>query len=306
MMLNKQILVSLVMLSLAVVGKSEGTGITGAEFLLEEISAATAALAAGQADSRGMTGIQKNPASILGQTKPSFSFTHFATFGDTAYEQIGGLLPNCMGGNLAARIFYASTYDFPDINEFGQEVGTVANHDMLMHIVYARRLIPTLEIGTAVKYFESALAEFQRAGIAMDFGVRWQTPLPPLAVGISLQNIGTMSKFAETSEQLPTVFNSGIAINLYYAKLHQVKILADISAQVTGDSDSSVLAGVEYIWNQIVFLRGGYRFEDELGALSMGGGIQYAGFGLDYAYQPLQDLGVNHRFTLYYVFGMGE
>jgi len=67
-----------------------------------------------------------------------------------------------------------------------------------------------------------------------------------------------------------------------------------------------VTLGLEYSWKDLAFLRMGYRFVDELGALSLGGGIQYGGFGLDYAYQPLQDLGANHRFTLYYIFTLAK
>jgi hypothetical protein len=294
------------LLSVSLVTQGHGSGTTGAEFLLEEVGAAASALAAGQADSRGLSGLQKNPASLLGQSKPSFSFTHFTTFGDTTYEQVEGLLPIPLGGNLAARFFYASTYDFPDVDEFGQEMGTVDNHDMLIQVAYAQTVVPTLETGTAIKYFESTLAEFSRTGVALDFGVRWQTPVLPLSVGLSLQNVGTMSAFAETVEEMPTVFNSGIALNVSMGQQHQIKVLADISTPMTGDENNRLQAGLEYAWNKIVFLRGGYRFEDELGAISLGGGISYAGFGLDYGYQPLEALGENHRFTLSYIFGMGQ
>ncbi|MBN1595259.1 PorV/PorQ family protein [candidate division FCPU426 bacterium] len=289
-------------LCLLLAGKVQAAGTTGAEFLLSEVSAVTAALAAGQADQGGSAVLQRNPAGIMGQSYPAFSFTHFTTFGDTAFEQLEGVWPDLLEGQAAGRMFYASTYDFPNIDEFGQENGNVENHDLLFHLAYARSLTPDLEAGLGVKFFESALAGYSRTGLAVDLGVHWQTPWPPLSAGASLLNAGTMSSFDEVQEELPVYLNAGVGIAVPLVEHHQLKILSDINQPLTGDEKIKAAVGVEYNWQQLAFLRGGYRFSEELGSLSLGGGLRYAGFGLDYAYQPLPDLGANHRFTLCYIF----
>jgi len=301
-MMRKYLFFSLVLLAVIRASSLEGAGTTGAEFLRIDAPASTAAVGAGAAVSAGSETLVWNPAGIIGQHIPSLSFTHVVSFVDTAYEQLEGVYPGWLGGSWSGRLFYASTYNFIEVNEYGEEVGELENYDLLIHLAHARVLGPGLQVGLAVKVFESVLAGYSSQGFAMDMGVQYLLPGIPLCFGIAIQNLGTMSAFEAEADPLPVLLVAGTALTFSPLAGHKLNFRLDVQQLFVGDEEASVLAGLEYCLNQLVILRGGYRIPDELGTISLGIGIQYDGFGLDYAYHPFNGLGDNHRFTFTYYF----
>ncbi len=282
--------------------RAQSAGTTGAEFLQAEVPAGTAALAAGVAKSGGIGAMDWNPAAILGQTDPAVAFTHFASFVDTAYEQLELIYPGWLEGNWGVRVFYASTYDFVILDDLGEATGTLDNHDLLLQAAYARPVAPGLSAGAALKVFESVLAEYSSHGAAVDLGLRYQTPWTPLALGAVLQNLGGMTAFESEADALPLGLRVGADLQVRPWGEHAVDLLADANLPLAGDDPVQMSLGLEYGFKEFLFLRGGYRFTDQLGALSLGAGLRWGNVGLDYAYQPFSDLGDNHRFTLIYQF----
>jgi outer membrane protein OmpA-like peptidoglycan-associated protein len=277
-------------------------GTTGADFLRTLITADAAGVAAGAAGSGGSEQLAWNPAGLLGAADPSLSFTHFSALADTAYEQIEGVLPDWLEGAWAARLFYDATYDFTEIDAFGSEVGALDNHDLLAEVAYARDLGAGWQAGLAVKGFESALAGFHSYGAAVDAGVRYRTSWAPLALGAVLQNAGAMSAFDAVADPLPLAAVLGAALAAAPFEGHRLDLLADLNLPLAGDLQAWPAAGLEYRLREAFRFRGGYRFVDGLGKLSLGAGVSLGNLDLDYAYQPYAALGSTHRFTLSYVF----
>jgi outer membrane protein OmpA-like peptidoglycan-associated protein len=277
-------------------------GITGAEFLRTAIPAAAAARAAGVAVAGGSDLLTWNPAGISGQAYPSLAFTHFTSFSDTAYEQAEGLYPGWLDGSWAVRVFYDSTYDFQEVDEFGSEVGALDNHDVLFHAAYARPLGGGWTVGVGVKAFESALAGYHSRGAALDAGVLYRTPWEPLTLGAAVQNIGAMTAFESFADPLPLQAAAGAAVTLSPWPAHCLCVSADLVQLLAGDETLWEAVGLEYSFHNVIFLRGGYRFTADLGQLTLGGGLRLGGLGLDYAFQPFAALGSDHRFTLSYTF----
>jgi tetratricopeptide (TPR) repeat protein len=66
--------------------------------------------------------------------------------------------------------------------------------------------------------------------------------------------------------------------------------------------------GVEYAYRSQYFLRAGYQFHEQVNEiqglqdLTVGAGILWNGFQLDYAYLPYGDLGASNRISLNYIF----
>ncbi|HDZ59139.1 MAG TPA: hypothetical protein ENH47_03585, partial [Ignavibacteriales bacterium] len=60
--------------------------------------------------------------------------------------------------------------------------------------------------------------------------------------------------------------------------------------------------GLEYVWNKILFIRGGYKFNVDEQDYSFGAGlnvpISIAEFTLDYSFSNFQRLGSAHRFSI--------
>ncbi|MEW6516768.1 MAG: PorV/PorQ family protein [candidate division FCPU426 bacterium] len=275
--------------------------VTGAEFLRLEVPAARGALAAGAADTGGSELMLRNPAGILGQAHPGLAFTHFSAWGDFSYEQLEGAYPGLWGGTGGARIFYAGSHDLVALDDQGLESGSVAYHDLLLHVAYARPLGENVHAGLALKGFESQLQNYHSLGCALDAGVRYQTPWPGLALGASLLNLGGRSAFLSEADSLPLQAAAGLAMRAE-SGVHGFKFLADYSQVLVSAESGLAGLGMEYSLLNSAFLRLGYRLNQDSGRLSAGAGLRAYGLGLDYAYQPFSELGLTHRLTLSYVF----
>lgn len=282
-------------------GRVEAAGTTGAEFLSIEVAADSAAMAAGVAGSQGSASLDWNPAGILGQEYPSIAFTHFPSLAEISYEQLEGIYPGWLGGSTAIRMLYSRINDFMKI-EFGEERGILDNHDLLVQLAYARPLGSDLEAGVAIKIFESALAGYHRQGAALDLGMRYQTGWNPLVLGMALQNLGTMNAFKTRTAPLPVMLMLGVSLEFPVLVRQKLKMLADWHYLMIGQEEAVPTLGLEYNLYDVLRLRGGYRFSNELGKLSVGAGLRLGKLGLDYAYQPFAELGDNHRLTLAYFF----
>ncbi len=291
-----------VALLLGAASLARAAGTTGADFLQLEIPANAAALAAGVAGEDGSHSLTWNPAGILGQKSPSVSFTHVASFVDTAYEQLEGLYPGWLEGSWALQIFYATTYNFVEFNEYGEEVGNLENYDLVGTVAYARPLGADFRAGVALKVFNSVLAGFSSQGLVADLGLQYRLAGGPLRVGVALRNLGGMTAYEEEADPLPACLLAGLALNLSPWPGHTVSLLSDWRRPLAAPEDSGVAVGLAYTYHELVFVRSGYRLLNDLGSLSLGAGVRHAAFGLDYAFQPFAELGDNHRFTLTYYF----
>lgn len=277
-------------------------GTTGAEFLSIQVPAGSAAQAAGTAASGGSETLTWNPAGLCGQDYPSVSFTHLASFADTAYEQLEGLAPGWLDGTWAVRLFYASTYQFTEVDGSGNEVGNLENYDLLGEVAYARALAANLEAGVGLKLFESALAGFTSQGFAVDAGIRYHLFKTPVTLAAAVQNLGAMTAFDQEADPLPRMAAGGVELTFHPWEGQTLQVLADLNCPLAGDEAITPAVGLEYKVQDIAVVRGGYRFSNELGTLSLGAGLRLATLGVDYAFQPYGSLGNNHRITFSYYF----
>jgi outer membrane protein OmpA-like peptidoglycan-associated protein len=277
-------------------------GTTGAEFLQLQTPAGVAALGAGVADARGGESLNWNPAGMFDQPYASLALTHFSGLVDTAYEQVEGYAPDLGWGPWSMRLFYDSTYNFTEVNEAGDSVGTLENYDLMLHVAHAQSLAPGLTAGVGLKFFESALAGFHSRGAAADLGVRYRPGQGFWSAGCVLSNLGSKTAFDQEADVLPLALTAGLACAWRPASGHQFKFLGDVRVPLAGDEAPFPLVGAEYALQDTALVRAGYRWDHELGSLSLGAGLRWSRWGVDYAYQPYGTLGNNHRLTLTYAF----
>jgi outer membrane protein OmpA-like peptidoglycan-associated protein len=278
------------------------SGTTGAEFLQIHVPAAAAAQAAGAADKGGLKSLAWNPAGLLGAEYPELAVTHFSSLADTAYEQIEGVYPGVFQGNVGLRLFYSGNYNLMEVDESGNDAGHLQNFNLLGQVAYAHTLFGDWEGGAALKVFQSSLAGFDSRGAAVDVGIRRELKIIPLALGAGIMNLGRMSAFDQDADPLPTLAIAGIEVLSSVWNQQHLKLTADWNWSLAGDEAGYGTLGAEYAFRELACIRAGYRLNNELGALSVGGGLQWAGLGLDYVFQPFGTLGSNHRLTISYYF----
>jgi hypothetical protein len=150
-------------------------------------------------------------------------------------------------------------------------------------------------------------------GILIDLGTFYWTGLGSSRFAVTVTNFGnqmapdgevvlvgkrTVSEWQSFSP--PTMFRIGFAFEPYETNEH--KVTTAIQLNHPNDNSENVVTGVEYTWNKMVFLRGGYKFNVEEQNYSFGAGINVpiaiAEFNFDYAFTNFTRLGTAHRFSI--------
>jgi hypothetical protein len=121
--------------------------------------------------------------------------------------------------------------------------------------------------------------------------------------GLSVQNVGPAMKMVSESSPLPLTVRAGAS-----RRFCNQKLLGAIDAVKPNDNDLSVNTGVEYKVNDMLSLRGGYKFGgtslDVSGItnINAGVGVTFNRFNFDYSVSPFGDLGIAHRVSLLFRF----
>ena len=186
---------------------------------------------------------------------------------------------------------------------------------LVVGLNYSRSLTNNFSIGFNAKYINEYIWNMSATGVAVDIGTLYRIPvLNELRIAASISNFGTKMKLAgrdvlvitpsgasdgnllnsnlELDEfDLPLVFRFGLAADVIKMDEHVLSLGLD--AVHPNDHTEYLNAGLEYAWNDLLFIRGGYNslFEEESEkGLTLGFGINYKigsylGIKLDYAYQ---------------------
>jgi hypothetical protein len=96
------------------------------------------------------------------------------------------------------------------------------------------------------------------------------------------------------------MFRIGFAFEPYQTNDHRVT--ASVQLNHPNDNSENVSTGFEYAWNEMFFLRGGYKINVDEQDLTFGAGvnmdIDIAAITVDYSYVNFERLGSAHRFSL--------
>lgn len=203
---------------------------------------------------------------------------------------------------------------------------------------FARRITDRLAMGVTGKFLQEGLELASAEWVAADLGAIFQTGVYGLNMGVSVLNIGGASRFEgpmiygvvdprhrvfedkilgrhlyfrHTTEdvQLPTMLRMALQTELLgapYSVLggaggpHMLNALVEVNDAFDMDIEGRV--GLEYSFNDVLFLRGGKHFQNEdrapwdlMDGFSMGAGLRVPmlgrTFGIDYAYSAVGILG---------------
>lgn len=290
-------------------------GTTGAQFLKIGISPRLAALGeAYGAMGNDIGSIFSNPAGLGYISRKEAEFVHAQLIADITLNSIfyAHPLPDPYG-NLAFNyvIVDYGTIDRTTLNApdgsgnpaFGTN-GTFSAHDQALSVAYAH----TFELfnrmfhwGMTGKLIQQRIDAETANGFAYDAGILYAPPGRNWRAGVSIQNLGYLSKFRTEADPLPlnVKFSGGTSLGR-----DRLRLGMDINVPV--DNSPYVNFGAEILPIQQVALRAGYRFDNsttDFVGYTAGLGVTLAGISLDYAYVPFELLGANHRFGLSAKFG---
>jgi opacity protein-like surface antigen len=271
-----------------------------------------------------------NPAGIAGIPGNEAAFVHSTLYADIRHDY-AGFVTNVGGfGNIGAFVTVLSMDDMPVRTlEKPEGTGEIFNAgSLVVGVSYARNLTDNFSIGFNTKFINEYLYDMKSNGFAVDAGTLYKIPvLNELRLAASISNFGTKMKlegrdilvmvpggsggsnlinaYMEVDEfSLPLMFRFGVAADII--KEDQHVLTAEIDAIHPNDHTEYLNLGLEYGWNNLIYIRSGYNslFEtDSEKGLTFGFGINYKPLDLvalkvDYAYQYFGRLKNIHYFSI--------
>ena len=183
---------------------------------------------------------------------------------------------------------------------------------------YSKQLTDQFSWGTTVRLVHERLAEFTDYTAVVDLGFLYETDIKELRFAVMVQNFGpntTLSglRAIDTtfnsrpinldSYPAPTVFKLGLSLVPYRSEDNQHVFTTYAQLNHPNDNAENIRLGAEYAYRQLLFLRMGYKLnvaDQRLPTAGLGLRMRLGRHPmmLDYAFDPLQFLGIVHRIGL--------
>jgi opacity protein-like surface antigen len=330
---NKYLLILLVVCVFASVPLAQTlkTGTTSAQIL--KINVGPRAIGMGGAFTSiadDITSVYWNPSGTANIQANEVYFNHSNLYMDISND-FAAISTNVSGfGSIGAFVSVLSV-DEMLVRTVEQPEGTGEFFDygsIVVGLNYSRFLTENFSIGFNAKYINESIWNMSATGFAIDIGTLYKIPvLNELRIAASVSNFGTKMQLAgrdvteivpagagggnfvnsnlELDEfDLPLLFRFGISADVI--KEGTSRLTAAVDAIHPNDHTEYINSGLEYAWNEIIFIRAGYNSlfeEDSEKGLTFGFGLNYRivdmiKVKLDYAYQDFGRLTEVHYFSV--------
>lgn len=185
--------------------------------------------------------------------------------------------------------------------------------DIALAVSYSRKMTEQFSFGGTIRYIEETLDKLKMRGVMIDLGTYYWTGLGTSRFAVTVSNfgndlapdgevvlVGNRSKSDWQSFSPPTIFRIGFALEPYQDDVN--RITASIQLNHPNDNSENFAIGTEYSYNNMFYVRGGYKFNVEEQNYSFGAGVSLpltiANVSVDYAFSNFTRLGSSHRFSL--------
>ena len=192
--------------------------------------------------------------------------------------------------------------------------------DFSFGLTVAQALTDLFSYGVTGRFVQENIASVSNSTIVFDAGIFYRIGNTGAQMAVAIRSFGFDSSSDGTIERTvvgdpgvvvensfeqitaPTTFMLGLTYQLFRGSERNSLLL---SGQLNNPNDNSESFnfGVEYVWNDMLALRGGYRVGvEEISAPSFGVGLTVPGLGpdirFDYGFSQLERLGSVHRIGL--------
>lgn len=320
----KTILSALLLLLPVLASAQTKVGTTAAPFL--EIGAGARGVGMGEANvaaTNDVTSLYWNPAGIAQMTtnQATFQYNQWIAGTTLSYAALAIPVPNVATFGLQVYLFDSGTMEVTDIifpDGTGEQFKV---QDMMIGLTAARKLTSRFAIGGSAKYIRSSIWRMSSSTIGLDLGMQYDTPLKNLRLGFNISNFGgemrldgdntlirvdidpnatgnndgLLANILVRSWDLPLNFRIGAAYSLG-TETYKLNVNAD--AMYPNNNDPYLNAGAEFVFNDLLFVRGGRTqnfLDDAEGALRAGFGVKIGNRVMaDYAWSDRGLLGTTN------------
>ena len=158
-----------------------------------------------------------------------------------------------------------------------------------------------MTFGATVSYITMSLySGFSANAFSIDIATQYVSDFRGFRFGMQIANFGSEIQYVHESYPLPTNITFGLAMNAVESE--QQKFLVSMSAIKPNEGEPLGQIGGEWNYEELLFLRGGYRINNTVATYSFGAGVHVAvssyGVRADYSYSNFRVLGAAHRFEV--------
>ncbi len=330
------ILTSLFFSSIQAQGNNDKSGTTVAQFLKIGVGAKPMGMGGAYvAQSSDVYSMYWNPSSLTKVQQISFSATHTNWFADITHNFIGFVLPldedNAIG--IYAIFLDMDPIQITTINEPHGTGEFYEANDLALGVSYATRPVEFLSLGISGKFIQQTIYNESASTFAFDFSSILDIPYKGLKLGMNFSNIGGKMKLAgrdlirefdlnpgntlnagvetrlSTQEwDLPVNFRVGLAMDLIgkdeagFSQDETNRLTVAIDGNHPSDAAEYMSFGLEYAFNELVMIRGGYQLNRDVEDLFYGVGLNASlaggtSFHFDYALASFGELNYIHIFS---------
>lgn len=267
-------------------------GTSGAQFLKISIGRGSAMGEAFVAISDDASATFWNPSGLASVTSREISFYHNEWIADVRHEYLTAAFPlggfGTMGVSVTALTMGEMeilTIDDPNTSiREDTGTGTYFNaSDMAIGFSFGRMFTDRLAAGLTLKAVQEQIWNMTATGVAMDFGIHYNTGVRGLRLAAAMNNFGTDIAFSgrdlefasepypeepvfyellpaalrATPYPLPLMFRFGFAFDPIATESNRLTIALDLNHP--NDNYETINLGVEYGYLNTLFLRAGYK-----------------------------------------------
>ena len=267
-----------------------------------------------------------NPAALVGVERFDVQLNSMKWIADINHHSVAFAANLGEWGTLGLSLVTLDYGDIPEtinlpipennITEVVITGNTFSSRDLAAGVSYARRITDRLAIGGNLRWLRQSIAEVSMTNLSLDFGTMYYTGLGSLRIAIAARNFGPDSHLVGFSEEfqsepvdirMPIDFRLGLAYDVLEERSGSPHFLsAAIEGNHPNDGAEKIQMGVEYSFQQLLFLRSGYKFNYDEQGLTLGAGIHYApgdfSGTLNYAYVDFGALRQAHMFSFGFTF----
>jgi hypothetical protein len=244
--------------------------------------------------------VHYNPAGIAGMDFSAVQIMHTQWIQDMTIQHGSGVLS--VGRTSIGLAFYNAaitnievrTRPGPPESEF-----TARNFGTGLTVAYS--FSPSFRAGITGKLLYEKIFIDEATGYGIDIGFQYLSTTPGLVFGLTILNIGSMNQLRNESTELPLTYRIGSSYELPFSVKDLTIRLAVDGLQYSGDDKIHLMFGGEIGYSETFYTRIGLHSGIQARSLTVGFGIYYGVFELDYAYIPFTDnFGSGHTIS----FGM--
>lgn len=277
---------------------AKGTGTTMFQLLQMPTNAYDAALA--NTSSAGENSVIANPA-IVPFLSRTIILTHSMYIQDTSYSVCDVNIPidEFSGINFSFCYFDMGSMTRTTRDSSGyKELGTFNANDKLFTLSYGSEVFDSFLLGLSLKYIKQTIDDISYSGIAVSLSGLYFIS-DAIYLSLNIKDVGPKVK----GYSLPSTVNLGISGELTETLLG----IFEIDNYYNDDFVEFKFAIENYLYKDIFSIRAGYILPSKqyrgtnnsfITNLTLGAGLKFKGFFVDYAWLPKEDLGNTHMFTI--------